>query len=204
MLSRRSIRWYTSENDDIKAAVVERFNRTLKERLHRYMTHKNTEKYVDALPDILHSYNSTFHRSIGMAPLDVDEHNSVRVAERLYPPKPQIFKWKLRVGDTVRISFTRKIFRKGYVGNWSEELFTVSALHPTVPVTYDVTDAAGDTIKGRFYEWELQKVVKPADDYYVVEKILKSRRRGGKVEYLVKWRGYPDSMNSWSSDVRPV
>jgi len=46
MLLRNNIHFYTSENDEIKAAVVERYNRTLKERIYRYFTHANTRRYV--------------------------------------------------------------------------------------------------------------------------------------------------------------
>ena len=62
MLYRRSIKFYTSENEDLKAAVVERFNRNLKEKMFRYFTHKNTRRYLDAL-DIL------YHRQHGSADL---------------------------------------------------------------------------------------------------------------------------------------
>lgn len=203
MLKKHGIHFYTSENDDIKAAVVERFNRTLKERLYRYFTYKNTGRYLDVLQEIVSSYNRTKHRSIGMAPIEVDTGNDVAVANRLYPDKPKHIKWTLSVGDAVRISVKRTVFRKGYVGNWSEEVFSVSHRFPTQPVTYGIVDAANEPIKGRFYQWELQKVEKPSDDhYYDVEKIIKTRKIGGRVQYFVKWRGYPDSMNSWTDDVR--
>jgi len=68
MLRRRGIKFYTSENEDLKAAVVERFNRTLKTKMFRYVIHANTRRYLDVLDDLLHSYNNTHHRSIGMAP----------------------------------------------------------------------------------------------------------------------------------------
>ena len=72
LLKSHGIKFYTSENDDIKAAVIERFNRTLKSRMWRYFTHKNTRRYLDVLQDLVHSYNNTFHRSIGMKPSEVD------------------------------------------------------------------------------------------------------------------------------------
>ena len=72
MLRRRGIKFYTSENEDLKAAVVERFNRTLKTKMFRYFTHVNTRRYLDVLDDLLHSYNNTHHRSIGMAPSEVN------------------------------------------------------------------------------------------------------------------------------------
>jgi len=59
MLKRHDIKIYTSENEDIKAAVVERFNRTLKTEMYRYFTARNTRRYIDVLPDLLHSYNHT-------------------------------------------------------------------------------------------------------------------------------------------------
>ena len=203
MLKKHGIHFYTSENDDIKAAVVERFNRTLKERLYRYFTYKNTDRYLDVLEEIVGSYNRSKHRSIGMAPIEVNSENEATVAGRLYPDKPKIFKWTLKVGDAVRISVKRTVFRKGYVGNWSEEIFSVHQRFRSQPVTYAIVDAVGDPIKGRFYQWELQKVEKPSDDhYYAVEKIIKTRKRGGRIQYYVKWRGYPDSMNSWTDEVR--
>jgi len=207
MLARNNIHFYTSENDDIKVAVVERFNRTLKERIYRYFTRSNTRRYLDVIDDIVHSYNNTYHRSIGMAPSQVDADNEDDVRKRLYPPKPKKFVWKLNVGDTVRISVRRRVFRKAYVGNWSEELFTVSARHATQPVTYTVIDTTEEPIKGRFYEQELQKVTKPTDDhYYAIEKILKTRRRNtdGRREYYVRWRGYPKSFDSWTDVVKAL
>jgi len=66
MLKRHNIYFYTSENYDIKAAVIERYNRTLKTKMYKYFTFKNTS-YIDVLQDVVDSYNSTHHRSIGMS-----------------------------------------------------------------------------------------------------------------------------------------
>ena len=85
----------------------------------------------------------------------------------------------------------RQPFKKGYVANWSEDIFEIDARLPTV--------LAGDTIKGKFYESEIQKVDKSDEDYFDVENILKTRRRGGRIEYLVKWLGYPSKFNSWTN-----
>ncbi len=73
LLKDREIRHYTSENDDIKAAVVERFNRTLKGAMWRYLTHANTRRYLDVLPQLVTSYNNTYHRSIKMAPVRISD-----------------------------------------------------------------------------------------------------------------------------------
>ena len=201
LLKRHGIKFYTSENEDLKAAVVERFNRTLKTKMFRYFTYKHTRRYVDVLSDLLYSYNHTHHRSIGMAPADVNIDNEQIVMARLYPLKPKSYKWKYSAGDRVRITMQRQPFRKGYTGQWSQEIFEISARLPTVPVTYELKDLAGESIKGRFYELEVQKVLKSDDERFEVERILKTRKRAGKIEYLVKWRGYPDKFNSWTDDV---
>ena len=201
MLSRHGIKFYTSENEDLKAAVVERFNRTLKEKMFRYFTYANTRRYLDVLDDLMHSYNHTHHRSIGMAPFEVNRDNEDVVRARLYPLKPKSFKWKYAVGDRVRISMQRQPFRKGYLGQWSEEIFEIAARLPTSPVTYQLRDLAGETIKGRFYEPEVQKVLKSDDEHYDIERIIKTRKRNGKIQYLVSWKGYPSKFNSWVDEL---
>ena len=84
-----------------------------------------------------------------------------------------------------------------WYSGWSEEIFQIEA---TYPVTYKIKDDARETIIGAFYEPEIQLVVK-TDDVFIVERVVKTRRRGGRVEYFVKWRGYPDKFNSWTFDV---
>ena len=79
MLRSQGIKFYASENEDIKAAVAERFNRTLKEKMYRYFTAKNTRRYVDVLQDIIYSYNHSYHRSIGMAPANVTPDNEATI-----------------------------------------------------------------------------------------------------------------------------
>ena len=201
MLNRHNIKFYTSENEDLKAAVVERFNRTLKEKMFRYFTYKNTRRYLDALDDLVYSYNNTHHRSIGMTPFEVNKDNERIVRARLYPLKPKSFKWKYVVGDRVRIAMQRQPFRKGYLGQWSEEIFEIATRLPTIPVTYELRDLAGETIKGRFYEPEIQKVLKSDDEHYDIERIVKTRKRNGKIQYLVSWKGYPSKFDSWVDEL---
>ena len=198
-LKQQNIKHYSSFNDEIKASVVERFNRTLKSHMFRYFSHKHTNRWCDVLQQLVDAYNNTYHSTIKMAPNEVNDSNADEVMKRLYPIKPKP-KWKYNLGDSVRISRDKQIFRKGYLPGWSEEIFQIESKNATYPVTYKLKDAAGETIKGAFYEPELQLVVK-TDDVFIVEKVLKSRRRSGRVEYFLKWRGYPDKFNSWTTDV---
>jgi len=185
------------QNEDIKAIIVERFNRTLKEKMYRYFTAKNTRRYVDVLPDFIYAYNHSRHRSIGMAPADVSPDNEDAIRARLYPAQKKSSNCNFKIGDSVRITMQRRPFHKGYSGNWSEEIFKVADRMLTVPVTYKLKDLASEDIKGTFYEDELQLVTKAEDELFDIEHILKTRKRVGKVEYFVKWRGYSAKFNSW-------
>ena len=111
------------------------------------------------------------------------------------------FTWKYAVGDRVRIAMQRQPFRKGYLGQWSVELFEIATRLPTTPVTYELRDMAGESIKGRFYEPEIQKVLISDDDSFDIERIRKTRRRNGKIQYLVSSEGYPRKFDSWVDEV---
>ncbi len=199
LLKSRGVHHFVTHNEETKASVVERFNRTLKTRMWRYFTKHETLRYVEALPDFVRSYNNAYHRSIGRTPASVDATNQEAVWQRLYGGGDvERRKPKLRVGDRVRISKTRGHFKKGYMANWSEELFTVVEVHPSEPPVYRLKDDAETPIEGAFYEQELQRVVVPKDKLYRVEAVIRRRRRrGGGSEALVKWSGYPASFNSW-------
>ena len=88
-LTEYKIQFYTSENDDIKAAIVERFNRTLKTRKYRYFTHSTSYRYVDVLENLVHSYNHTYHSSIGMSPATVNVKNESLVRQKLFRIHPE-------------------------------------------------------------------------------------------------------------------
>lgn len=90
----------------------------------------------------------------------------------------------------------KRTFEKGYLPNFSKEIFTISKQVPRDPSVYKLKDYDDEELKGTFYDKELQKIIKQ-DDVYEVEKILKKRGRGNNVQYLVKWLGYPNKFNSW-------
>jgi len=75
LLRDNNIHFYTEQNKDIKAAVVEKFNRSLKTKMFRYFTYTNTSRYIDILQTMIDSYNATSHRSIGMVLDQINEEN---------------------------------------------------------------------------------------------------------------------------------
>ena len=188
------IQFYVSQNEDIKASVVERFNRTLKTKMWNFFTHHSTYRYVDVLNDMIYSYNNTFHRTIRQTPSSVKKENVNKIRQRTYDSTDVRSRVKLKVGDKVCLSKKRHVFGKGYLLNWTEEIITVSEAIATSP-TYRIIDY-GEEVKGSFYDKKLQNIDKK-DDVYKVEKILRTRRKNGVKEYFVKWKGYPDKFNSY-------
>ena len=93
------------------------------------------------------------------------------------------------IGDHVRITKKKKTFDKGYTLRWTEEVFKISIIQLTIPVTYKITDYNGEEIQGSFYEQELQKT---KQDIFRIEK----KNQQGSTS-LIKWLGYNDSFNSW-------
>lgn len=181
-----------------KAAIVERFNRTLKSRLWKYFTMTLSQKWTDVLQDAVHAYNHSHHRTIGMRPVDVTTDNIDEVRQRLSSGVASKENNKFHVGDTVRISKVKSVFAKGYLPNWTEEIFTVSEVNrKKTPIMYKLKDYNGEEIEGSFYEQEIQRVDHSENDTYIVEKIIRTQKRGNEKWCLVKWRGYPSSMNSW-------
>ena len=192
-LKEKNIHFFTT-NSKLKASVVERFNRTLKTRMWKYFTAKNNRVYIDILQDIVHGYNNSYHRSIGRAPASASLLNVGQVRKKLYGnswTKPGR-KFKLNLGDQVRISNSRRTFKKGYHPSWTQEIFTVTKIIPRVPPVYRLRDYAKDKIKGVFYAEELQKIHK-SDDIYKIEKILAEKKENGKVKVL----GYDKKFNTW-------
>lgn len=207
-LKANEIKFFTLKSDK-KAAVAERMVRTLKEKIWRYMHEKHTKRYVDILQDLVASYNGTYHDSIKRAPSEVTIQNEGEVLRTLYgkewseigKSEGKVTKPKHKVGDFVRISRVKGIFKKGYIGNWTEEIFVVEeVIHARPNVLYKLKDLSGEIIEGSFYQHEIQEVDKDLDGFWKIEKILKSRKVRGQKEHFVKWEGYPDSMNSWVKD----
>ena len=187
-------------NSGLKASVIERFNRTFKNKMYKYFTAKNTLSYIDVLPQLVSSYNNTYHRSIKMKPTQVTKANESKVWDTLYSGDVQKqVRFKFQVGDRVRISKVKRTFEKSYLPNFTEEMFTVYKRFARQVPVYKLKDDAGEILDATFYEAELQKVIKN-DDVYRVEKVLRKRTRKGVVEYFVKWKGYPDKFNSWVSE----
>ena len=149
------------------------------------MTSISKNMHIDKLDDIVDEYNNTYHTTIKMKPADVKDNTYINADKEINNKDP-----KFKVGDHVRISKYKNIFAKGYMPNWSEEVFVIKKVKNTVPWTYVINDLNGEEITGTFYEKELQK---SNQEEFRIEKVI--RQKGDKLH--VKWKGYNNSFNSW-------
>lgn len=175
------------------APMIERFHRTLKQKINMYFTENNTFTYYKVLPKLLKEYNETLHSSIKMKPIDaIKAKNHDEVYKNQYGEMndSKIEPPKYDIGDNVRISRVKGTFEKdGY--NWSMEIFKIVGINYGNPVTYLIQDSNDEILQGSFYEQELQKT--KLNDIFLIDKILKKNKN----KYFVSWLGYPERFNSW-------
>ena len=80
--------------------------------------------------------------------------------------------------------------------NYTEEVFKIAKVfNERYPIMYEIKDLQDEKITDRFYKEELQAVYLPKT--FVVDEILKKKRRRGKNFYLIRWRGYPPQFDEW-------
>ena len=121
---------YSTHNEG-KSVFTERFIRTLKNKIYKYMTSVSKNLYFDKLDNIVNEYNNTYHRPIKMKLTDVEDNTYINIDKKVNDQDP-----KFQVGDHVRISKYKKTFvAKGYTPNWYEEIFVIKESKNTVPWT---------------------------------------------------------------------
>ena len=165
-LKDNDIEMYSIHNEG-KSVVAERFIRTFKTKIYKYMTSVSKNVHIDKLDDIVGEYNNAYHRTIKMKPADVKDNTYIDFKEKVNDKDP-----KFKFGDHVRISKYKNIFTKGYTPNWSEEVFIVSKIKNAVPWAYTINDLNGEEIIETFYEMELQKTNQKE---FRIEKVIKRK-----------------------------
>jgi len=184
-------------SSEIHCAIVENVNKQIRSKLERYFTEKDTYKWIDIIDDLIFSLNHTDSRSLGMAPAEVTQENSNLIREKM-KPMFQFKEPKFEVGDNVRIDNEKGAFQKGTRQKFSEEIFVIKRVFTNkTPITYEIEDLNGEEIIGKFYDNNFSKVLVDKNTEFQTEEILKTRKRRGKTEWFVKWKGYPSKFNSW-------
>jgi len=144
--------------DASKAAVVERWNRTIKEKIYKYLSYNRTKRYINVLSDIISGYNNTIHSRTKFRPIDVNKSNEKFVYRNLFRLQIPIEKQKYRLGDNVRLILGRDQFDKGYKPNYTDEIFTIYKIRASSPYyKYRVKDKNNLVVRGSYYGAELIK-----------------------------------------------
>ena len=172
-------------NSHLKAIVIERFNRSLRELMMKEFVKNNNTVWYNILPKLIKIYNNRYHSTIKMKPIEVNKNNEKYIKENIYTYDKTTKIPRFKIGDLVRISLKRRpIFYKASANiKWTEELFKIHSINKSNVITYKIKDLNGEIIEGIFYERELQKT-KNTSQVYIIEKII----RKNKNKYLVKWR----------------
>ena len=151
---------YSTSAVDRKPAIVERFNRTMKEIMWKYFAEKHTNVWYNILDDIVNLYNNRFHHTLGMTPADAREtKNADAVADEM-SAKSDFYsrnlskKPNLHIGDRVRKILNKELFQKGYKPKWSADVYTIINMRYDGAWYFIIDDSA----QNWFYDRELIKV----------------------------------------------
>lgn len=159
MLKKYNIKLYHTESEE-KSAIIERYHRTLNEKLKVKFHVRNSHKWYDILQQVTDEYNKhDYHHTIKMRPIDVNKSNESELLElyRERENKIPIKKAKFDIGDRVRITAKKHVFSNKYAQNWTSEIFVITQVLNTRPITYKIADQNDEEIIGGFYEKELHK-----------------------------------------------
>ena len=147
--------------------------------MYRYFTYSKIYRYVDVLQVLVHSYNHTYHSSIGMAPAFINVKKRGSSSSKIISQTPGKSTWRFVIGQRVTISKRKQAFEKGYLPGSLEEIFIISKKCPTTPASHAIKDEADEEIKGRFYEPERKLIIKE-DNVYDAEKVIKQEGETAK------------------------
>ena len=150
-LEKNDIEMHSTHNKE-KSVVAERFIKTLKNKIYKYVNSISKNVYIDQLDDIVNKYNNANHKTIKMKPANLKSTTYFNSSKEINDKDP-----KFKIGDIVRISEYKNIFTKDYIPNWSEEVFVIKKFNNTVPWTYVISDLNGEEIVRMLYEKQLQK-----------------------------------------------
>ncbi|VDI82510.1 Hypothetical predicted protein [Mytilus galloprovincialis] len=209
------VRHFSAQNE-LHANYAERVLQTIKNKIFRFFTKNRTHRYINNLQNFAKSYNGTPHRSLqNIAPKDVNSVNESDIWGKMYlsktEKKPKEIKvqtnkkkrrkkqFKYKIGSLVRLSNIAHIFDRSYSQRWTEEIFKVVQRFRQQNIDlYRLSNIKGDEfIRGTFYDSELQRVEKDENSLWIIEKIIKKRKRRGKTEYLVRFQGWPPSYDEY-------
>jgi hypothetical protein len=142
----------------------------------------------------------------------VTKHNEKQVwfkqyAEPMLVKPGKISKAKFKVGDLVRITHIKAAFARDYNQKWTGEIFKIDkiVLATRIPM-YKIADYDSEPVGGSFYGSEMSKADIDPDKPYKIEKVIKTRTKRGRKEYLVTYLYWPAKFSQCVSeeDMTPI
>ncbi len=211
VLRSRGVEWQPA-NGTLKACFAERANKTVQILLYKYLSEKETTRYIDALPDLIKTYNKRGHRTLeGMTPAEADRPANEDRVQAIFHARYERLGRRRRsprfsLGDLVRIKTEAKKISsssRAYAEQFHGEYFTIMRINRTLPVPmyYLRSVDTGELIEGGFYANELQKI---RGDVYKIERIIARRVRNGVREIRVKWKYFGHRWNEWIPETSVV
>ena len=198
--SKKMLKFFEDHNikiyySNLKAVVIERFNRSLRELMMKEFVKNNNTIWYNILPKLIKIYNNRFHNAIKVKRININKSNEKYIKNAIYKYNITNKIPKFRINDIVRISLKRReLFDKPSANiKWSEKLFKIHSIDKSNVIAYKIKDMNNEVIQGVFYEKEMQKSKMKEDDLYIIEKIIK--KVGDR--YLIKLRNYSNEFNSW-------
>ena len=202
-----------STHSPLKSVFVENINKAIENLLYKKMTSENSAKWIHLLDDVaVHLNEKKSETLFGLSPNEahLKQNEELLRAQYLrdykkYKDSFKSKKPKFFPGDTVRILKNRTVFTRGYEPAFSRELYTVSAIKRTYPITYAIKG-----LQRSFYAQELRHASMPQGELekgYFIErgrtinpKVLRSgKKSGGQRQYLLKAKNDPD-LSTWISE----
>ena len=205
LLKKKSIQHKLCTGEEFHCPFVERVIRTVKTKLFTWLSYIRSKRWVDDLQKIASSYNKTMHSVTMMRPEEVNEQNNIQTYMNMYyrgrsSKRVKKTKPKFKVGDYVRLLKPKGPFNKGYLPQYTWEIFQISHIVPGDPPAYNVKDLNNEPIMNAlFYEPELSLVDKSQlkESYPIRQVLARKTNKDGEKMLKVWWQGFPKSQASW-------
>ncbi len=188
-----------------KCAVVERANKSLQLLIYKYLSDRETTRYLDVLQDLVRTYNSRPHRSLGgMSPNEADmpvNEEHVRGIHMQRYAKVVRRKPKYKPGDVVRIRIdsSKQLgqAKRSYNPQSVGEFFMITRVNRRLPIPmYFIRSLdTGEHIQGSFLGSELTLIGEQRE--WKISKVLKERTHRGRKEYLVRYKHFGPRWDEW-------
>ena len=183
-----------------KCAIIERFQKTIQRSIYSYLVEQETFRFIDVLQDLVNNYNNTVHTTISpltqTQALDIKNVDILEAAHSRVKSKMRLgkIKAKYKPGQKVRITLKKNKYSRSYdISNTYEEYFIEKVLNDRITPFYILKDWKGRTLKGKFSQNQLQ----PVDIQMHRGHVIDERKKKGKKEYLMKFKGYGNEYNEW-------